>query len=68
LAETCNAFLRPLKKKGCKEERVTSMRLDNRSTSTPLESNKSQSGIVFFFSAYVYTLLRYVDHAMKEAV
>ena len=47
---------------------MTRMRLDNLSTSTTLESNKSQSGIVFLFSAHVYMLLRYVDHAMKEAV
>jgi hypothetical protein len=36
-----NTFLRPLKKKGCKEARVASMRWDNLSTSTTLESNKS---------------------------
>jgi hypothetical protein len=41
LPEKCNAFLRPLKNKDFKEERVTSMRLDNLSTSTTLESNKS---------------------------
>ena len=42
LSEKGNAFLRPLKKKGFKEARVTRMRLDNLSTSTTLESNKSQ--------------------------
>jgi len=36
-----NTFLRPLKKKGCKEARVASIRWDNLSTSTTLESNKS---------------------------
>jgi hypothetical protein len=33
--EKCHPFFRPLQKKGCKEARVTHMRLDNRSTSTP---------------------------------
>ena len=37
------SLLGPLQKKGCKEERVTSMRLHNRSTSTTLASNKSLS-------------------------
>jgi hypothetical protein len=41
LSEKCNAFLRPLKKKGLKEKRVTTMRLDDLGTSTTLESNKS---------------------------
>jgi hypothetical protein len=41
LSEKCNAFLRPLKNKGFKEESMTRMRLDNLSTSTTLESNKS---------------------------
>ena len=35
------AFFRPLQKKGFKEERVTSMRLNNLSTCTTLEYNKS---------------------------
>jgi hypothetical protein len=33
--------LRPLKKKGCKEESMTKVGLDAIGTSTPLESNKS---------------------------
>src|SRR5215510_16353615 len=41
LSEKGCAFFRPWHKKGCKEERVTRMRLDNLSTSTTLESNKS---------------------------
>jgi len=41
LSEKGNAFLSPLKKKGFKEERVTTMRLDDLGQSTPLESNKS---------------------------
>ena len=41
MSEKCNAFLRPLKNKGFKEERVTTIRLDNLGTSTTLESNKS---------------------------
>ena len=41
MSEKGNAFLRPLKKKGFKEVTVTSMRLNNLSTSTTLESNKS---------------------------
>jgi hypothetical protein len=44
LSEKCNAFLRPLKNKGFKEERMTRMRLGNLSTSTTLESNKSLVG------------------------
>jgi hypothetical protein len=40
-SEKGNAFLRPLKNKGFKEERVARMRLDNLSISTTLESNKS---------------------------
>ena len=35
VSEKCHPFFRPLHKKGCKEARVTYMRLDNRSTSTP---------------------------------
>ena len=45
MSEKCNAFLRPLKNKGFKEERVTRMRLSNLSTSTTLESNKSLSDL-----------------------
>ena len=45
MSEKGNAFLRPLKNKGFKEERVTRMRLSNLSTSTPLESNKSLSDL-----------------------
>jgi hypothetical protein len=41
LSEKGNAFLRPLKNKGFKEQRVTIMRLDDLGTSTTLESNKS---------------------------
>jgi hypothetical protein len=41
LSEKCNVFLRPLKNKGFKEERVTTMRLDDLGHSTTLESNKS---------------------------
>jgi hypothetical protein len=41
LSEKGNAFLRSLKKKGFKEAKVTRMRLDNLSTSTTPESNKS---------------------------
>ena len=41
LSEKCRAFFRPLPKKGFKEERVTSIRLNNLSTSTTLESNTS---------------------------
>ena len=41
LSKKCNAFLRLLQKKGFKEARVTRVRLDNLSTSTPLASNKS---------------------------
>jgi hypothetical protein len=43
LSEKGNAFVRPLVNKGFKEERVTTMRLDNLGKSTPLESNKSLS-------------------------
>src|SRR4029453_7420941 len=46
LPEKCNAFLRPLKNKDFKEESMTRMRLDNLSTSTPLESNKSHARLV----------------------
>jgi hypothetical protein len=41
VSEQGNAFLRPLKNKGFKEERVTAMRLDDLGTSTTLASNKS---------------------------
>src|SRR5262250_418226 len=41
LSEKCNAFLRPLKNEGFKEERGTTRRLDELDTSTTLESNKS---------------------------
>jgi hypothetical protein len=40
-SEKCTAFLRPLKNKGFKEERVTTMRLDDLGKFTTLESNKS---------------------------
>ena len=40
-SEKHNSFLRPLEKKGFKEERVTTMRLDDLGKSTTLESNKS---------------------------
>jgi hypothetical protein len=43
LSEKGNAFVRPLINKGFKEERVTTMRLDNLGKSTPLESNKSHA-------------------------
>jgi hypothetical protein len=43
LSENHNAFLRLLKKKGFKEERVTKVGLDYIGTSTTLESNKSLS-------------------------
>jgi hypothetical protein len=41
LFEKGNAFLRPLKNKGFKEEKVTTMRLDDLGQSTTLESDKS---------------------------
>jgi hypothetical protein len=41
LSEKGNVLLRPLKKKGFKEEWVTTMRLDDLGKSTTLESNKS---------------------------
>ena len=41
LSEKCHPFLRPCHKKGCKEDRVTRMRLHNLSTSTILASNTS---------------------------
>src|SRR5262245_48226650 len=41
LSEKGHALFRPWQKKGCKEERVPSMRRDNLSTSTTLESHKS---------------------------
>jgi hypothetical protein len=43
VSEQCNAFLRPLKKKGFTEERGTTMRLDDLGTSTTLASTKSQA-------------------------
>ena len=46
MSEKCNAFLRPLKNKGFKEERVTTMRLDDLGKSTTLESNKSLANYV----------------------
>ena len=45
LSEKGNTFLRPLKNKGFKEERVTIMRLDNLGKSATLESNKSRAGL-----------------------
>jgi hypothetical protein len=39
------ALKRPLKNKGMKEGRVTTMRLDDLGKSTTLKSNKSQMGI-----------------------
>jgi hypothetical protein len=50
LPEKGHAFLRPLKKKGFKEENMTRMRLDNLSTSTTLESNKSLSRYTLFIN------------------
>src|SRR5215510_13641718 len=44
LSEKSNAFLRPLKNKGFKEERVTTMSLNDLRQSTTLESNKSLRG------------------------
>jgi len=41
LSEKHNSFLRPLQKKGFKEERVTTIGLYDIGTSTTLESNKS---------------------------
>ena len=41
LSEKHSTFLRPLKKKGFKEERVTTIGLDTIGTSPTLESNKS---------------------------
>jgi len=41
LSEKGKAFFSPLKKKGFKEARVTTMKLDDLGRSTPLESNKS---------------------------
>src|SRR5262249_20564131 len=41
VSEKGNAFLRLLKNKGFKEERMATMRLDDLGTSTTLESNKS---------------------------
>jgi hypothetical protein len=47
LSEKCNAFLRLLKHKGFKEERMTKVRVYAIGTSTTLESNKSQSRLEF---------------------
>ena len=44
LSENRNSFLRPLKKKGFKEERVTKVGLYAIGKSTLLESNKSPQG------------------------
>jgi len=41
LSEKGKAFFSPWKKKGFKEARVTTMKLDDLGRSTPLESNKS---------------------------
>src|ERR671927_786596 len=41
VSEQCHPFFRPWHKKGCKEDRVTRMRLHNLSTSTTLASNTS---------------------------
>src|SRR5215510_9165017 len=41
LSKKCRVFFRPWHKKGCKEDRVTRMRLHNCSTSTTLASNTS---------------------------
>jgi hypothetical protein len=41
LSEKCHPFFRPWHKKGCKEDRVTRMRLHNLSPSTILASNTS---------------------------
>jgi hypothetical protein len=41
LPEKGNALIKPLKKKGFQEDKVTTMRLDDLGTSTTLESNKS---------------------------
>jgi hypothetical protein len=43
LSEKHNAFLRPLKKKGFKEESMTKFEVDAIGMSTTLESNKSLS-------------------------
>jgi hypothetical protein len=42
LSEKGNAFLRALKNKGFKEERVTTVRLDDLGKTTTLEYNKSR--------------------------
>jgi hypothetical protein len=44
LSEKCNSFLRLLKNKGFKEERMTKVGLHAIGKSTTLESNKSLSG------------------------
>jgi hypothetical protein len=41
LPEKGNVFIRPLKKKDFKEDRVTKMRLDDLDTSTTRESHQS---------------------------
>jgi hypothetical protein len=46
LSENQNSFLRPLKNKGFKEERVTKIGLYAIGKSTTLESNKSQEAYV----------------------
>jgi hypothetical protein len=43
VAENRSIFLRPLKKKGFKEERVAKVGADDLDNSTTLESNKSHS-------------------------
>jgi hypothetical protein len=49
LSKKRNSFLRPLKNKGFKEERMTKVRGYAIDTSTTLESNKSQSKKQRFF-------------------
>ena len=41
VSEKCHPFFRPWHKKGCKEERVTRMRLNTLSPATTLASNQS---------------------------
>jgi hypothetical protein len=41
VAENCSIFLRPLKKKGFKEEQVAKVGADDLDNSTTLESTKS---------------------------
>jgi hypothetical protein len=45
LSENCNAFLRPLKNKGFKEERVTTMRLDDLGNPRPWNPTRASPGI-----------------------